>query len=109
MSPTQEHPDERISQALTRWADQLAEGRSWSEVEDEIIRSCEGRVDLLTQLLIHAETQSSPPASRRLAHRSPRMHASRLCGRLQRRPRSPFSARRRTLCSLVQAGRGVRR
>jgi hypothetical protein len=56
MSPTQDHIHGRVPEALARWAEQLAAGRSWVSVEDEILSSCQGRVDLLTGLLIQAET-----------------------------------------------------
>ena len=56
MSPTQEYLHGRLPEALRCWGAQLASGRTWSEVEAEIINCCQGRVDLLTQLLIEAET-----------------------------------------------------
>ena len=56
MSPTQDDQPGRFAQALARWRAQLARGRSWGEVESEIVTYCQGRVDLLTQLLIEAET-----------------------------------------------------
>ena len=77
MSPTQKYPPGRFAEALAYWRAQLAAGRSWDEVEAEIIASCEGRVDLLTGLLIEAETQrvSGDGAPRKAAgactHRHP--------------------------------------
>ena len=56
MSPTQEYLHGRLPEALTHWGAQLASGRSWSDIEAEIVASCRGRIDLLTQLLIEAET-----------------------------------------------------
>ncbi len=63
MSPTEEYQHGRLDRALTGWGGQLAAGRSWTEVEAEIISCCEGRVDLLTGLLIQAETVSSDAAA----------------------------------------------
>ena len=60
MSPTQDYLHGRTAEALASWREQLAAGRSWSEVEDEIVRCCEGRVDLLTRLLLEAETLRGP-------------------------------------------------
>jgi hypothetical protein len=56
MSPTLDYQRGRLPEALACWGKQLAAGRSWSDVEDEILTCCEGRVDLLTGLLIQAET-----------------------------------------------------
>jgi hypothetical protein len=56
MSPTQEYQRGRFAEALARWRAELAAGRSWDEVQAEIVACCEGRVDLLTGLLIEAET-----------------------------------------------------
>jgi hypothetical protein len=56
MSPTQDDQQGRFAEALACWRAQLAGGRSWGEVESEIITFCQGRVDLLTRLLIEAET-----------------------------------------------------
>ncbi len=59
MSPTEEYQHGRLARALAGWGAQLSAGRSWTEVEAEIISCCEGRVDLLTGLLIQAETARS--------------------------------------------------
>ena len=56
MSPTQEYSQGRLPEALALWGVQLAAGRSWPDIEAEILNCCDGRVDLLTQLLIKAET-----------------------------------------------------
>jgi hypothetical protein len=56
MSPTQEYQRGRFPEALARWSAELASGRSWFDIEAEIIECCGGRVDLLTGLLIQAET-----------------------------------------------------
>ncbi len=56
MSPTEEYQHGRLARALAGWGAELSAGRSWTEVESEIITCCEGRVDLLTGLLIQAET-----------------------------------------------------
>jgi hypothetical protein len=56
MSPTEEYQQGRLARALTGWGTELAAGRSWTEVEAEIISCCDGRVDLLTRLLLEAET-----------------------------------------------------
>ena len=46
----------RFTEVLARWSEELAAGRSWAEVQSEILMSCQGRVDLLRQLLREAET-----------------------------------------------------
>jgi hypothetical protein len=56
MSPNQQYLHGRLPEALACWGAQLASGRTWTEVEAEIIDCCQGRVDLLTELLIEAET-----------------------------------------------------
>ena len=56
MSPTQDYLHGRLPEALALWGVQLAAGRSWTDIEAEILNCCDGRVDLLTQLLIEAET-----------------------------------------------------
>jgi hypothetical protein len=56
MSPTQEYQRGRVPEALMRWSADLAEGRSWRDVEAEIIACCEGRIDQLTGLLLAAES-----------------------------------------------------
>jgi len=56
MSPIQDYQCGRFPEALGWWAAQLDAGRSWGDIEAEIIACCEGRADLLTQLLIAAET-----------------------------------------------------
>jgi hypothetical protein len=67
MSPTQDYLHGRFADALACWGEELAAGRAWSEIEDEIVRCCEGRVDLLTALLVEAETLRAgmPGAPRR--------------------------------------------
>ena len=62
MSPTQDYECGRFSEALGWWAAQLAAGRSWGDIEAEIIGCCQGRADLLTQLLIAAETSRARSA-----------------------------------------------
>jgi len=57
MGSTQEHVHGRFTGSLSRWRDQLAAGRPWSEVESEILLSCQGRIDLLMELLREAETR----------------------------------------------------
>ena len=56
MTPTQEYLHGRLRQALACWGAELASGRAWPEIEAEIISCCQGRADLLTHLLIEAET-----------------------------------------------------
>ena len=56
MSPTQDYQRGRFPEALACWGAQLAAGRSWSDVEGEILTCCDGRVDALTALLVQAET-----------------------------------------------------
>ena len=56
MSPTQEYLHGRLPEALACWGAQLAAGRAWTDIEAEIVDCCESRVDLLTQLLVEAET-----------------------------------------------------
>lgn len=56
MSPTQEYQRGRVPEALMCWSADLAAGRSWREVQAEIIACCQGRIDLLTGLLLAAET-----------------------------------------------------
>src|SRR3712207_4964969 len=56
MSSTQDHLHGRFADALTSWGEQLAAGRSRSNIEAEIIARGEGRVDLRTDLLVEAET-----------------------------------------------------
>lgn len=58
MSPTYDYQHGRIDEALVRWGKHLAAGRSWRDVEDEILYCCQGRVDLLTALLVQAEILS---------------------------------------------------
>ena len=60
MSPTQEYLHGRLPEALACWGAQLAAGRAWTDIEAEIVDCCESRVDLLTQLLVEAETVRSP-------------------------------------------------
>ena len=67
MTPAQDYLDGRFTEALVQWADQLAVGRTWREVKAEIVSCCEGRVDLLTALLIHAEGDPSSPSAPCLA------------------------------------------
>lgn len=54
----------RYDEALSRWREQLAAGKPWSEIEVEILAVCQSRVDLLTQLLIVAEETRPPERSR---------------------------------------------
>ena len=70
MTPTQEYLHGRLPQALACWGAQLASGRAWPEIEAEIISCCRGRVDLLTQLLIEAETVRAVASGPWCAHRS---------------------------------------
>jgi hypothetical protein len=70
MTPTQEYLHGRLPQALACWGAQLASGRAWLEIEAEIVRCCRGRVDLLTQLLIEAETVRAVAPRPLCAHRS---------------------------------------
>jgi hypothetical protein len=56
MSPTQDYQHGRFADALGWWGAQLAAGRSWRDIEAEIVDCCQGRVDSLTRLLIEAET-----------------------------------------------------
>ncbi len=72
MSPIEEYQHGHLARALTAWQGQLAAGRSWTEVEAEIISCCDGRVDLLTGLLIEAETGRSNAAGARLPTSGPR-------------------------------------
>jgi len=66
MSPTQDYQDGRSAEALARWGEQLAAGRSWPHVENEILTYCQGRVELVTRLLIQAETlRATAGATRR--------------------------------------------
>ena len=56
MSPTRDYQQGRFAEALGWWGAQLAAGRSWRDIEAEIVDCCQGRVDLLTELLLEAET-----------------------------------------------------
>jgi len=55
MSPSQDPRHAPFVEALTGWAEQLAAGRSWIDIEDEILTLSHGRVDVLTALLLQAE------------------------------------------------------
>jgi hypothetical protein len=44
MSPNQQYLHGRLPEALACWGAQLASGRTWTEVEAEIIDCCQGRV-----------------------------------------------------------------
>jgi hypothetical protein len=59
MSPTEEYQQGRLARALAGWSEELAAGRSWTEVEAEILSCCEDRVDSLTGLLLEAERARS--------------------------------------------------
>jgi hypothetical protein len=48
------------SEPVARWRRQLAAGRSWSEVEVEVLIWSGARIDRLTRLLIEAETTTVP-------------------------------------------------
>ncbi len=61
MSPTEDLSHGRIDEALAGWAEQLAAGRCWNEIQAEIVGCCEGRVDLLTELLVRTETLATRP------------------------------------------------
>ena len=56
MNPTPDYRQALLAGALQGWAEQLAAGRPWGDVEGEILACCHGRIDLMAGLLIHAET-----------------------------------------------------
>lgn len=80
MSPTQEYQRGRLTEALARWSAQLAAGRSWTDIEAEIMDCCQGRVDLLTGLLLEAEVALACARARGMTGRAagtcPERHAA---------------------------------